>query len=151
MKTKISLVPSDRFVVSSVEDAVKLRTGSDTPGNYDPITAGYLPAIRAKRSDGETLTWTYRDYHRDVRIAARALLTLGVEESHGVCILGFNSPEWFIADLGAIYSGGNTHACQYVAAHCRANVIFVENEEQLKKILAVKSKLPALKSIVQYT
>eukprot|EP00096_Caligus_rogercresseyi_P013590 TRINITY_DN6222_c0_g1_i1.p1 TRINITY_DN6222_c0_g1~~TRINITY_DN6222_c0_g1_i1.p1 ORF type:complete len:650 (-),score=139.39 TRINITY_DN6222_c0_g1_i1:110-2059(-) len=171
MKTKISLVPSDRFVVSSVEDAVKLRTGSDTPGNYDPITvpqllseaaseAGYLPAIRAKRSDGETLTWTYRDYHRDVRIAARALLTLGVEESHGVCILGFNSPEWFIADLGAIYSGGipvgiyptsSPDACQYVAAHCRANVIFVENEEQLKKILAVKSKLPALKSIVQYT
>ena len=30
---------------------------------------------------------------------------LGLEVHHGVCILGFNSPEWFIADLAAIVAG----------------------------------------------
>ena len=30
---------------------------------------------------------------------------LGLEEFHGVAIIGFNSPEWIIANLGAILAG----------------------------------------------
>lgn len=30
---------------------------------------------------------------------------LGLERYHGVGILGFNSAEWFIADVGAILAG----------------------------------------------
>jgi len=30
---------------------------------------------------------------------------LGLERHCGVGIIGFNSPEWFIADLGAIFAG----------------------------------------------
>jgi len=32
-------------------------------------------------------------------------LKLGLAEHHGVGIIGFNSPEWMIADLGAIFAG----------------------------------------------
>lgn len=32
-------------------------------------------------------------------------LQLGLERYHAVGIIGFNSPEWFIADLGAIFAG----------------------------------------------
>lgn len=32
-------------------------------------------------------------------------LQLGLQRFHGVCILGFNSAEWFIADIGAILAG----------------------------------------------
>lgn len=32
-------------------------------------------------------------------------LQLGLQRYHGVCILGFNSVEWFIADIGAILAG----------------------------------------------
>lgn len=30
---------------------------------------------------------------------------LGLERFHGVGIIGFNSPEWLISDLGAIFAG----------------------------------------------
>ena len=42
-------------------------------------------------------------------------------------------------------------ACRYVADNCRANVIVVEDNKQLEKILAVKDELPHLKAIIQYT
>jgi len=32
-------------------------------------------------------------------------LQLGLERYHGVGIIGFNSPEWFISDLAAIFAG----------------------------------------------
>ena len=30
---------------------------------------------------------------------------LGLEPAHGVCISGFNSVEWFVANFGAIFAG----------------------------------------------
>ncbi|NWX75377.1 ACBG2 ligase, partial [Alca torda] len=86
-------------------------------------------------------------------------LQLGLERFHGVCILGFNSAEWFIADIGAILAGGfavgiyttnSPEACHYVAENCSANVVVVENHKQLQKILEIQHKLPHLKAIVQY-
>ncbi|NWH70827.1 ACBG2 ligase, partial [Piaya cayana] len=86
-------------------------------------------------------------------------LQLGLERFHGVCILGFNSAEWFIADIGAILAGGfavgiyttnSPEACHYVADNCNANVVVVENDKQLQKILEIQHRLPHLKAIVQY-
>jgi len=36
---------------------------------------------------------------------------LGLETFGGVGIIGFNSPEWFISDLAAIYAGLVFHVC----------------------------------------
>lgn len=44
-------------------------------------------------------------------VGQRGLLTshsprqLGLARFHSVCILGFNSLEWFLADIGAIFAG----------------------------------------------
>jgi long-chain-fatty-acid--CoA ligase ACSBG len=61
-------------------------------------------ALGHKR-DGEWKKWTYEEYYRDVRQCARAFLKLGLDQYHGVGIIGFNSPEWFISDLAAIFAG----------------------------------------------
>ncbi len=37
-----------------------------------------------------------------------------------------------------IYTTNNPEACQYVAHNCKANIIVVENQKQLDKILQVK-------------
>ena len=42
----------------------------------------------------------------DVRCASRAFIKLGLEPRRAVAIMGFNSPEWFISDLAAVFSGG---------------------------------------------
>ncbi|NXH22062.1 ACBG2 ligase, partial [Bucco capensis] len=84
---------------------------------------------------------------------------LGLQRFHGVCILGFNSAEWFIADIAAILAGGfavgiyttnSPEACCYVAENCSANILVVENQKQLQKILEIQHRLPHLKAIVQY-
>lgn len=37
-----------------------------------------------------------------------------------------------------IYTTNSPEACQYVAENCKANVIVLENEKQLQKILQVR-------------
>ena len=60
----------------------------------------------AVKRDGTWKKWNYKEYYEQSAVAARALIGLGLEPFHGVCILGFNAPEWFIAQMGAIMAGG---------------------------------------------
>ncbi|XP_016354671.1 long-chain-fatty-acid--CoA ligase ACSBG1 isoform X1 [Sinocyclocheilus anshuiensis] len=53
--------------------------------------------------------------------------------------------------MAGIYTTNSPDACLYVANDSRANIIVVENQKQLDKILEVKDKLPHLKAIVQYS
>jgi long-chain-fatty-acid--CoA ligase ACSBG len=68
-------------------------------------------------------------------------------------------PPRFIADLGAIFAGGfasglyttnKSDAVQYVANHSRSQIMVVEDDTQLQKVLEVQDQLPHLKAIVQY-
>lgn len=49
-----------------------------------------------------------------------------------------------------IYATNSPEACQAIALSAECNVIVVENDLQLKKILSVWSQLPQLKAVVQY-
>lgn len=115
-------------------------------------------AMKVER-DGKWISWTYSEYLQEVKTAAKGFIKLGLEKHNGVGILGFNSPEWLFSDLGAIYAGGlacgiyttnNPEACQYVCSDANCNIVVVENDAQLQKILQVWDKLPALKAVVQY-
>ena len=84
---------------------------------------------------------------------------LGLNRFESVSILGFNSPEWLIANNGAIAAGGfaagiyttnEPPACKYIVEHCSARVVVVEGQKQLDKILAIRAELPKLKAIVVY-
>ena len=104
--------------------------------------------------------WTWSAYHQETRTVAKAFIDLGLEKYGSVCILGFNSPEWHISNLAAIFAGGfatgiyptnGTEACKYILEHSKCNVLVVEDQKQLDKIWSYKSDLPNLKKIVQYT
>ncbi|XP_072166675.1 long-chain-fatty-acid--CoA ligase ACSBG2-like isoform X1 [Diadema setosum] len=130
-------------------------------GLFHKIQSDYPDSIAmAIKRKGVWEKWTYRDYWNQSRAAAKSFLKLGLERFHGVGIIGFNSPEWFLANMGAMFAGGfgvgiyttnSPEACQYVAGNCKANVIVVENTKQLDKILKVWDQLPHLKAVVQYT
>jgi long-subunit acyl-CoA synthetase (AMP-forming) len=115
-----------------------------------------LPALKVKRG-GRWVETTWRGYREAVRMAARAFMTLGLAPGKGVVILGYNSPEWFFADVAAIFAGGvpagiyttsSAEQCRYIADHCEAAVAVVENRAQLEKLLAVRGDLPHLRAIV---
>ena len=116
-------------------------------------------ALGIKR-EGVWVKWTYRQYLQDISAVAKAFLKLGLKQHHAVCILGFNSPEWFISDIAAVVAGGlatgiyttnSPQAVQYVAKHSRANIMVVADEEQLEKVLEVREQLDDLVAIVQYS
>ncbi|XP_072289099.1 long-chain-fatty-acid--CoA ligase ACSBG2-like [Eucyclogobius newberryi] len=164
-----TLAPAEHLWTTDRDKAVRLRMEGSGPAAETPITThqmfletvennGDHPALAFKR-DGQWVTLTYRQYYEQCRAAAKSFLKLGLERFHGVGLLGFNTPEWFIANIGCIFAGGlaagiyttnSPEACQYVAANCEANVLVVEDKKQLDKILQVKDQLPHLKAIVQY-
>jgi len=52
------------------------------------------------------------------------LCQLGLERYRGVGIIGFNSPEWFVSDLAAIFAGYDiTIACYWVLYEDASNSI----------------------------
>ena len=65
---------------------------------------GDRPAIHVMRNNKQ-ITWTWRQFHRDVMRFAKALHVLGIEDRKAVNIMGFNSPEWAIAHYGSIFHG----------------------------------------------
>ncbi|XP_027222040.1 long-chain-fatty-acid--CoA ligase ACSBG2 [Penaeus vannamei] len=117
------------------------------------------PALAVKR-EGAWRYWTYKEYFEESRTVAKAFIRLGLERFHGVCIMGFNSPEWLIANFGCIFAGGlcagvyttnSPEACRHLAENCRAQIIVVEDNACLNKFLAVKRFLPEIKAIIQWS
>uniref|UniRef100_A0A8C6WZC9 Long-chain-fatty-acid--CoA ligase ACSBG2 n=1 Tax=Neogobius melanostomus TaxID=47308 RepID=A0A8C6WZC9_9GOBI len=163
-------VASEPGLWTSRGDAeVTLRMGESGITAEPPLTVNQMFSATVERfGDYAALGWkegeqqktlTYKQYYQACRSAAKSFLKLGLERYHGVGILGFNSMEWFITDIGAILAGGfavgiyttnSPDACLYVADNCKANIIVVENHKQLQKILQVEDKLPHLKAIIQY-
>jgi long-subunit acyl-CoA synthetase (AMP-forming) len=114
------------------------------------------PALRAKRGGAWQIT-TWAEYRDQVRQAARGMIALGLEPGKGVAIMGYNRPEWFVADVAAIAAGGlpagiyttsTLEQCRYIADHAEAAVAIVENRDYLGRFLEVRSRLPHLKTIV---
>ncbi|MBN3315592.1 ACBG2 ligase, partial [Atractosteus spatula] len=154
---------------SQRDGLVSLRTAESGPAAEPPVTVDQMfrDAVR-NYGDQTALGWkegdrwstlTYEEYYEKCKTAAKSFLKLGLERYHGVGILGFNSAEWFISDIGAILAGGfavgiyttnSPEACQYVVENSKANILVVENHKQLQKILQIQDKLPRLKAIVQY-
>uniref|UniRef100_T1JBW0 long-chain-fatty-acid--CoA ligase n=1 Tax=Strigamia maritima TaxID=126957 RepID=T1JBW0_STRMM len=116
-------------------------------------------AMVTKRN-GFNVKWSYSQYLTDVNLVAKAFIKLGLSPYNGVCILGFNSPEWLISHLAAIFAGGlpagvyttnSPAACFHILQDCNANIVVVEDEHQLGKILKIRDTLPKLKTIIQYS
>ncbi|KAF6305657.1 acyl-CoA synthetase bubblegum family member 2 [Rhinolophus ferrumequinum] len=149
---------------------VLLRLSKHGPGHETPRTIpeffresvdrfGTYPAL-ASKNRGEWKVLNFIQYYEACRRAARALIKLGLQRFHGVGILGFNSAEWFIASLGAILAGGfcvgiyatnSAEACQYVITRAKVNIVLVENDLQLQKILSIpQNRVETLKAIIQY-
>ena len=89
---------------------------------------------------------TWREYGEAVDRVAAALLALGLVRGENVAVLGDNRPEWLYCHLGIQTAGGATvgiyptsapEQTRYLLQHSEVRLVFVENEEQLDKILTI--------------
>ncbi|XP_013191216.2 long-chain-fatty-acid--CoA ligase ACSBG2 isoform X2 [Amyelois transitella] len=164
------VIPASEYTTCTPEGCVKLRVEHrgvageppiSVPGLLSRTVARYPDgiALASKKEDGKWHKVTYKQYQERVRTVAKAFLKLGLERYHSVAIIGFNTEQWFIADLAAIHAGGfaagiyttnSAEACFHCLQSSRANICVVQDKKQLDKILAVRSRLPHLKVLVQW-
>ena len=100
---------------------------------------------------------SWKEYGRRVRETAAALMSHGLERGNRVAILGDNRPEWSICHLAAMTAGGVTcgiyptsssEEIAYVVGHSESKILFVENEEQVDKILEIIDDLEITQVVV---
>jgi len=133
-----------------------------TPSTAGEIAARTLPELlfdQARRRGEATalrhkalgiwhrVSWV--GYAERVRRVAAGLLASGVRRHDNVAVLGENRPEWLFCHLGILTAGAATcgvyptsspEQVEYVLQHAEVRLAFVENEEQLEKVLAVRDR-----------
>ncbi len=104
-------------------------------------------------------SWTWNEAGLAVREIAGGLLSLGLARGEVASILANTQVDWVLADLAILSCGGvangiyPTDAAEqvhYLCADSATTVLFVEDDEQLDKALAVRERLPLLRHIVVF-
>jgi len=105
----------------------------------------------------QSLTW--QALGRIVREVGMGLVALGYAPGEVVSVLSNTNREWIYADLAALSAAGVVNGIyptdapaqvEYLLADSNSVFAFVEDEEQLDKVLEVRGQLPALKKIIVF-
>ena len=100
---------------------------------------------------------TWDEYGKMVKKTAAALIQAGLQPGDRVAILGDNRPEWLVCHVAAmaigcvtcgVYSTNAPEGVAYVVGHSESKLLFVENEEQVDKVLQIYKDLEQLKKVV---
>jgi long-chain acyl-CoA synthetase len=103
--------------------------------------------------------WRWDEAATVVREIAMGLAAIGLQPGQTASILSNTVVEWVLADLGVLCAGGVSNGIYptdsasqvaYLCADSATRVIFVEDEEQLDKVLEVREQLPMLQRVVVF-
>jgi len=113
---------------------------------------GDKTAMREKRL-GIWRSISWRDYGDKAKHIGLGLVSLGLKPKDVVSVIADNCPEWLYTDMGVLSVGGVTNGIyttdspaqvEYIVNDSGSRFFFAENEEQLDKILEVRSRCPKL-------
>ena len=102
---------------------------------------------------------TWEGAFERVRAFSLGLVSLGLEKGDRVGIIGDNRPEWLIAELAAqavgavpvgLYQDSVASELAHVLGAAEVRIVVAEDQEQVDKILEVRSSLPSLRSVIYY-
>ena len=97
------------------------------------------------------------DVKATVRNLAAGLRSIGISESDKVSILSTNSPRWSMSDYGIICNGSVAVTVyptllaaqvEYILSNSDSKAVFVENEDQLNKVMSIKQNVEAMTHII---
>jgi long-chain acyl-CoA synthetase len=140
------------------EDLVMERRSPSFPALFFQQVEAQKDRIALRRKEyGIWNRITWQEYGRMVQEAAAGLLDAGLERGDRVAILGDNRPEWLICHLAAmtigcvtcgVYATSAPDQIAYVVGHSDAGILFVENEEQVDKVLQILPQMNLRKVVV---
>ncbi|WP_342725011.1 AMP-binding protein [Bradyrhizobium sp. B097] len=121
-------------------------------------TRGDRPAIREKKF-GIWQPTSWREWLQISKDIAFGLHATGFRPGDVASIIANAVPEWVYADMGILCAGGvssgiyptdSAAQVEYLVNDSRTRVMFVEDEEQLDKVLTCRSRCPTLERIVVF-
>lgn len=142
----------------------------DQPASAPGGDARTLPALLAQRAVeapdrvalrskelGRWVETSWSGYAERVARIAAGLRELGVQPGDRVAVHSENRIEWLLADLAVqgmgavtvgIYPTSPADEVEYLLSHSESIAVVAEDEEQYDKAIAVRDRLPALRSII---
>jgi len=103
--------------------------------------------------------WTWAQTAVAVREIADGLAALGFGPGDVASILSNTVVEWVLVDIAILSAGGVSNGIyptdaasqvEYLCVDSRSSVVFVEDDEQLDKLLSVRQRLPGLERVVVF-
>ncbi len=94
------------------------------------------------------------------RSLAAGLVELGLASGDKVNIQSNTRYEWVITDIGILLAGGVTvpiyqsnmaEQCQFIIDDCDARFIFVEDPEQIAKLVEIRADVPKIEKVIYFT
>lgn len=112
------------------------------------------------KQGGKWIKTSTEEYIAKANAISRALLQMGVQKNDKIAIISSNNrTEWNIIDIGALQTGAQTipiyptiseEDYEYILNHSESMYCFVSDEEVLRKVNAIKSKVPTLKQVFSF-
>ncbi len=148
------------FWVSSWRRTNMAETLSRTLPHLFLEQAGIRPSqvMQYSKRGGDTfIPTTYESLRVEICVFAAGLLELGVKRGDRIGLIADNRREWLISDfailgLGAIDVPRGCDATEqeiaYILAFSGCDLAILENEKQLDKILARKSLIPGIHTVI---
>lgn len=144
---------------------IQPQTAVVLPG--DTIPAMFWNAVKVRGPNvwmrqkdlGIWHSWTWNQTAEAVREIGNGLLALGFAPHDTASILSNTNIDWVLADIAVLSAGGVSNGIyptdaaeqvQYLCEDSSTTVLFVEDDEQLDKALAVREQLPKLRKIVVF-
>ena len=134
--------------------------------NYSTIP-GMLRDVVMKNPDKNLINYKYNnkwvsinglDTYKTICNITSSIRSCGLFENSKIAILSSTSYKWALCDYGILCNNSVTvtvyptliaSQIEYILNNSEAELIFVENQEQLDKILSIKDNCPSLKLIVK--
>lgn len=113
----------------------------------------------SKNAEGTFLPTSYATLYEEVLTLAAGLLESGVDRGSNVGLVSENRKEWLLTDLAVLSIGavdvprGNDTTPEelaYILSFAECRTVFVENTDQLQKVLSIRDRLPELKTLVVF-
>lgn len=105
----------------------------------------------------ESVTW--KETGDQVAETAAGLLALGIKSEQRVGIAAGTSYDWIVADLGIMCAGAATTTVYpsqmaedvaFILGDAECQIVFVEDDEQLGKLVAHRAELPDISHVVTF-
>jgi len=137
-----------------------VMAGDTIPAIFWNAVAARSPKVWLRQKElGIWRSWTWEQTAQAVREIGHGLMSLGFEAHHTASILSNTNIEWVLCDLAVLSAGGVANGIYptdaadqvlYLSEDSGTSFLFVEDDEQLDKALAVRDKLPRLQKIVVF-